>query len=99
VPLLSLLNHTAGRILTLQKKVVSKIRKDQGTTFLIAELLLSYGYDGSSGHSNYKQGFAGPQKCDVDGSIFATAETPLRMIDSSGNILWNNRFPQSIRFC
>jgi len=67
--------------------------------FVVAELLLSYGFDGSSGHSNYKQGFAGPQKCDVDGSIFATTVTPLRMIDYRRNKFWNNRTPQSIRFC
>lgn len=69
-----------------KNNLVSKIMKDQGSNFLIAELQYSDGFDGSWGHSNYKQGLAGPQKCDVDGSIFATTVTPLLMIDSSGNI-------------
>lgn len=29
----------------------------------------------------------------------ATTIIPLRLIEASGNILWNNRTPQSIRFC
>jgi len=62
--------------------------KEQGT---------GYGFDGSSGQSNYKQGYSSEQPFTADSSTFATTVTPL--IDASSIILWNNKTPQSIRFC
>lgn len=97
VSLQSLLDHTASRLVHLHAEVVENIMEDQGTDFLMAELILSYGFDGSSGQANYKQKYM-EGKC-LDSNLFATTVTPLRLIDASKNIIWNNRTPQSIRFC
>jgi len=99
VPLQNLLDHTAARIASLQEEVFLSLMKEQGTDFLAADLILSYGFDGSSGQSTYKQGYSSEQPFTADSSIFATTVTPLRLIDASTNILWNNKTPQSIRFC
>jgi len=65
--------------------------KEQGTDFLAADLILSYGLDGSSGQSNYKQGYSSEQPFTADSYIFATTVTPLRLIDAFSIILWNNK--------
>jgi len=40
--------------------------KEQGTDFLAADLILSYRFDGSSGQSNYKQGYSSEQPFTAD---------------------------------
>ncbi|CAH0560414.1 unnamed protein product [Brassicogethes aeneus] len=61
-----------------------------------ATILFSYGFNGSSGQSPYKQKFDTPGFS--DSSIFATTVIPLRLVFND-IILWNNRTPQSVRFC
>jgi len=73
--------------------------KNQQTTLSSAKLILSYGFDGSTGQANYNQAYSNGQPNNDDSSLFASSVTPLRLIDSAGNVLWNNRTPQSIRFC
>ena len=55
-----------------------------------------WGFDGSTGQSQYKQRF-----CDVDASdkcLFSTMLVPLDLND--GNIsIWRNPVPSSTRFC
>lgn len=99
VSLQDLLEHTAFRIVTLQKDVIHGVLANQHTDFLSAELIVSYGFDGSTGQANYNQAYADKRSCNGDSCLFATTIMPLRLIDSSGNLLWNNRTPQSIRFC
>lgn len=99
VSLQILLAHTAARLVRLQEEVINNVMEEQGVHSLSASLVLSYGFDGSSGQSNYNQKYLECPLFDSDSSIFATTVTPSRLVDASHNIIWNNRTPQSIRFC
>lgn len=99
VALQDLLDLTIARIVACQKDVIEAVMQRQQSDFLSAELVLSHGFDGSTGQANYNQSFTNSQSYNADSSLFATTVMPLRLIDSSNNILWNNRTPQSIRFC
>jgi len=61
------------------------IFKQLGNTLSLT-LIASYGFDGTTGQSSYKQ-------------HFATIIIPLKLMDHIGNVFWMNRTPQSIRFC
>ncbi|KAF2878668.1 hypothetical protein ILUMI_27505 [Ignelater luminosus] len=80
IPLDSLLEHTAKRIVSLQKEVIIRHCNEQ---------------------SLYKQKFPDSQEFSKNfkATLFATTTIPLRLISLSGNILWNNQTPQSVRFC
>jgi hypothetical protein len=70
------------------------------TTELEAVLICSWGFDGSSGHSAYKQRYSDMSMSNInDENLFATTLIPLRLSTSSNIILWNNRASQSARFC
>jgi len=99
VALQDLLDHTTARIVAYQEDTIVTSMKNQQTTLSSAELILSYGFDGSTGQANYNQAYSNGQPNNDDSSLFASTVTPLRLIDSAGNVLWNNRTPQSIRFC
>jgi len=58
VPLQSLLNHTAERIVQLQKDIIIGSMEYSKTTELEAILICSWGFDRSSGHSAYKQRYS-----------------------------------------
>lgn len=63
-------------------------------------LTCSWGFDGSTGHSTYKQRYQNEQaKAVNDESLFVTTLIPLRLSSSTGIIFWNNRTTQSARFC
>ena len=61
---------------------------------------MSYGFDSSTGQANFKQGFDEPStsKCS-NASLLVTTIMPLRLLISTGIPVWNNRTPQSPRFC
>ena len=66
------------------------------------KLILKWGCDGSSGHSEYKQKFSDPANSDA--SVFLSSIVPLRLasFDSSTNdevIVWKNPKPSSPRYC
>lgn len=61
-------------------------------------LTCTWGFDGSTGHSAYQQKWRSKENMS-DESLFATTVIPLRLATSTGLILWNNRAPQSSRFC
>jgi len=82
-----------------QEETIVTSMKNQQATLSSAELILNYGLDGSTGQANYNQAYSNGQSNNDDSSLFASTVTPLRLIDSAGNVLWNNRTPQSIRFC
>lgn len=60
------------------------------------KLYTKWGFDGSSGHSTYKQGFHGVEASDSACSI--TSIVPLRLT-SGTKIIWQNPRPGSKRYC
>lgn len=100
VPLQMLISHTGERIVELQKEVIVAVMNSNKNNLISAELILSCGFDSSSGQALYKQGYQYPSTSHVsESSLLATTVIPLRLLDTSGTILWNNRTPQSTRFC
>ncbi|CAG9759703.1 unnamed protein product [Ceutorhynchus assimilis] len=97
VPLKNLLEHTTKRIINLQKDVILQFMDSLSMAEIDAEIIFSYGFDGSSGFSVYKQKFDSSDT-QSDASLFATTIVPLRF-QSMNIVLWNNRTPQSVRFC
>lgn len=57
----------------------------------------SWGFDGSTGQSMYKQSFLDGEN--DEHSIFTTTYIPLRIKTNDGFVLWSNPNPQSYRFC
>jgi len=94
VPLQNLLKHIVERIMLLQSEVLN-IYADISEMKLIA----SYGFDGSTGQSLYKQNFVLDASDTLDQSLFVTTLIPLKLVDSIGRVIWMNRSPQSVRFC
>lgn len=99
VSLQALLNHTAIRLIELQSEVVFHIVTDSGKSEVEAVLMCSWGFDGSSGHSAYKQTYADKPAKMSDENIFATTVIPLRLQTANNVVIWNNRTSQSSRFC
>lgn len=97
VELQALLNHTIQRLALVQEEVLSQNMEqlNQGLT-----LVLKWGCDGSSGHSNYKQSFEGEQQSMSDSSLISICLVPLQLKTNDGKLLlWNNSNPSSTRFC
>lgn len=96
----SLLQHTFDRIVSLNDEVFKQYCETQNIQELEVILEGSWGFDGTTGQSLYKQVF-----CDGDcdeRSLFATTFTPLRIIvkrEGSPIVLWMNSTPQSYRYC
>lgn len=95
-----LLNHTSERILTLQKDVLQQFDdNDLSNLFLICK----YGFDGSSGFSEYKQKFE--NSGDTDASAFVTWLVPLKLVTADPlncnpkKVIWHNPCPSSSRYC
>lgn len=93
VELQQLLNHTTSRILEMQYETFKA-----NTNSIECQLIFSYGYDGSTGQSIYKQRYEEIGAV-YDGSLFVTTIVPLKLVDNEQKIIWINRSPQSIRFC
>lgn len=88
VDLQNLLNKTS-------ESIVNQLSPKKTTT---ATLKCKYGFDGSSGHSNYKQAFS--DGVSTDGSLFVIAFVPLQLVDDeNGEILWSNANPSSTFYC
>lgn len=94
VPLQNMVDHIANRIILRQQDVLSQMQ-----TISDASLILSYGFDGSTGHSLFKQQFKETTPETLDHSLFITSIIPLKLISSEDKIIWLNQTPQSIRFC
>lgn len=95
----ALLNHTAKRIIDLQSDVIQHYYQKNQITEIEAVLICSWGFDGSTGHSSYKQQYQSTSKDVNDEELLATTLIPLRLTTGSNEILWNNRASQSTRFC
>ncbi|XP_017473241.1 PREDICTED: uncharacterized protein LOC108364163 [Rhagoletis zephyria] len=89
----ALLNHTVERLVLLQNSVIDSLNKKE-----LSELCLytKWGFDGSSGHSSYKQAFHGTEA--TDSSVLITSIVPLRL-ECGEKIIWQNPRPSSTRFC
>lgn len=94
VPLQSLLDHTSCRIIQMQEDLFEQL----GNTLSLT-LIVSYGFDGTTGQSSYKQHFFGCNSLLSDDSLFAKTIILLKLMDHIGNVFWINRTFQSIRFC
>lgn len=96
VPLQSLLDHTANRLMLMQKEVVTNTSRIQNIS-----LISKWGFDGSSSHTQYMQKFA--SETSDDKYIFLSSLVPLRLIAeneySETIVLWQNPRPSSPRFC
>ncbi|XP_050746028.1 uncharacterized protein LOC127011840 isoform X2 [Drosophila biarmipes] len=62
-------------------------------------LIVSYVFDGSTGHRTYKQRFQLNESVGLDHSLFVTTVIPLKLMDQHHRVIWINRTPQSVRFC
>lgn len=89
----SLLNHTCSRLLeALHLPADNEVEK---CSYL---LVCKYGFDGSSGHSAYKQTWN--ENNINDESLFITCLVPLKLQDSqTQRVLWDNPRLASVRFC
>lgn len=101
VSLQALLNHTAERLVILQREVILQSMENMKSKLMEVVLLCSWGFDGSSGHSEYKQNYKeiGVDLNISDANLFATSLIPLRLLNKNNDILWNNKTSQSSRFC
>jgi hypothetical protein len=63
-------------------------------------LVSKWGFDGSTGHSEYKQRFSGEYS---DSDLFLTSLVPIQLFTSSSTeekiVLWQNPCPSSTRYC
>lgn len=87
VELQSLLDHTASRLLLS----LSSMEFPSEVT-----LLYKWGFDGSSGHNEFKQVFETDSGSDT--SVVITTVVPLRIISKNDNsIIWENQAASSTR--
>lgn len=93
-----LLNHTAKRIINMQAAVILQTLRRTDCMEVDTVLTCTWGFDESTGHSAYQQRWQNKENMS-DESLFATTLIPLRLATSTGLTLWNNRAPQSSRFC
>lgn len=98
VKLQDLLDHTAVRLIQVQEPVLSMTEEKHLKSLM---LLSKWGFDGSSGQSQYKQ--RTEQEDFSDSDIFFTSLVPLQLyfIDEKSEkvVLWQNPKPSSTLFC
>lgn len=98
VRLQDLLNHTSNLLIQLQKSVLLRLTDKQLKNLV---LVVKWGYDGSTGHSQYKQRYEATGS--GDGDLFLTSLVPLQLyFEQPGKekiIVWQNPRPSSTRFC
>lgn len=99
VSLQGLLTHTFRRIILLCDDIINEYCEREHFAEICVTFEGSWGFDGSTGQSFYKQ--KSPQDLSYDEStIFATTFVPLRIVETSRKeTLWLNPTPQSFRSC
>lgn len=95
----SLLNHIAQRIVEYQIDVIVQYLNENHINEVEMVLICSWGFDGSTGHSAYKQKFGTGSAEVSDENVFAITLILLRLLSGNNTVLWNNRSSQSTRFC
>ncbi len=97
VPLQTLLDHTALRIIEQQKEEINELLEGLEDEDPISfDLTCKWGFDGSSGQSEYKQSFKSTDTS--DDSLFCTTLVPLQL-KWKDKVIWVNPVPASTRFC
>lgn len=97
VPLQNILNHTASRVLEMQKVVLPTFTNNINETVTNLTMIYKWGSDGSGSQSNYKQVCEGD-----DSNILTTSIVPLQLQvnhEKNKKILWQNPRTSSTRFC
>ncbi|XP_071638500.1 uncharacterized protein [Temnothorax longispinosus] len=85
----------------MQKEILFRIMDTCKLTEVELVLTCSWEFDGSSGHSRYKQRFKNSSDDNdfSDENIFATTLISLQLTTENGKIVWYNHSSQSPRFC
>lgn len=86
------------RILKLQEEPVVRFAEQLKTSTLELQLVASWGFDGSTGQSQYKQKLNTDANVS-DSGLFVTTLIPLQLQTVKKQIVWRNQAPQSVRFC
>ena len=95
VPLQNLLSHTVKRIMKLQSNVIVYLASIKTDKVLLMKLIGKYGFDGSSGQSQYKVNFTGEDGNEFsDSNIISAWYVPLKMLCGE-TIVWSNPTPGS----
>lgn len=94
VPLQDLLDHTTESIITIQQDVFNCISSTNNELTLISK----WGFDGSSGHSQYNQKFHDEAGSQDDKFVFITCLVPLQLLHDN-KVYWKNPCPSSPRYC
>lgn len=103
VPLQDALNHTATRICESLRGIIFKRISAANRQKII--LPCKYGFDGSSGHSQYKQSCTSKDGIEFqDSSMMSTCFVPLRLIyvdaiTKKEIVVWINPVPSSPIYC
>lgn len=93
IPLQSLLDHTCCRL--LEAVCPTYLTNDEDTCL---KLICKCGFDGSSGHSLFKQKWS--EENEGDENMFLTSIVPLQIVnEQTGEIVWDNVRSSSPRFC
>lgn len=93
VSLQCLLDHTTERIIELKKSEFASLTNEELSQ---VTLHCKWGFDGSSGHSSYKQAFHGAEAS--DSSVLITSIVPLKL-SCNERVIWQNPRPSSTRLC
>ena len=99
ISLQELLNHTASRLVQLQMPVLEVL---PGKCTLTLILISKWGFDGTTGQSEYRQKFAQSHEEIKEDCIFVTSLVPLQLFQRKAEgkvIIWQNPRPSSARFC
>ena len=93
-----LLDHTALRIIEKQKDEINELFENlqDGEKPILFDLVCKWGFDGSSGQSEYKQKITTTEHSDA--SLFCTTLFPLQL-KCKEKVIWKNPVPASTRFC
>lgn len=98
VSLHGLLLHTFRRIIILSSEKISQYCKQKQKNIVYCTFEGSWGFDGSTGQSFYKQKFLDGNN-ENENYLFTTTYIPLQLKTNDGFVLWSNPSPQSYRFC
>lgn len=93
VPMQNLLDHTSEKILINQINVLEFFQSDTENEL---KLVSKWGFDGSSGHSQYHQKYLESHESD-DKFIFMKCLVPLQL-SFNQKVLWKNPCPSSPRY-
>lgn len=99
VPFQNLLDHSASRIIKVKESEIVRKMKEENVSVIHARLVVNAGCDGTSNQQVYCYAPRENESNFNSGSIFASTMTPLTLTTSSGDCLWQNETPHSVRFC